>query len=118
MTIGVVLGTLAVVGAVVVIGVLIDRRVSLLPRPEELRELDAPPKPPPDPPGTVASAPLRLTARKLAKALVAQRCVTCRTRLDASPGEAIRFSGKELQLFRLTCATCGTGRGLYVEQVA
>jgi hypothetical protein len=117
MTIGVVLGTLGVVAAVVVIGMLIDRKVSLLPRPEELREMDAP-KPPPEPPGTVASAPLRLTARRLAKALVAQRCVTCRTRLDAGPGVPIRFSGKELQLFRLTCAKCGTGRGLYVEQVA
>jgi hypothetical protein len=117
MSVGVVLGTLAVVAAVIAIGVLIDRRWSILPRPEELRDEGAP-KPPPDPPGTVASAPLRLTARKLSRALVAQRCVTCRTRLEAGPGEPIRFAGKELQLFRMTCGTCGAGRGLYVEQVA
>ena len=109
-----VLGTLGVVAAVIVIGVLLDRRFSLVPRPEEVRELG---KPPPDPPGTVASAPLRLTPRKLARALLGQYCVACKTRLDAGPGEPVRLAGKELQLYRMTCSKCGAGRGLYVEPV-
>jgi hypothetical protein len=117
MSSGVLLGTLGVIAAVIVIGVWIDRKVSIVPRPEALRDAGTA-RPPPDPPGTVAAAPLRLTGKKLARALVAQRCVACRTRLEPGPGESIRFAGKELLLFRMTCAGCGVGRGLYVEPVA
>jgi hypothetical protein len=117
MSAGVILGTIGIVLAVVGIGVLVDRRWSILPRPGELAKLD-PAAPLPDPPGTVAAAPLRLTPKKLARALDAQHCGTCHSRLAAGPGEQIRYGERELQVFRLTCAACGTSRGLYVDVVA
>lgn len=114
----VILGTLGIVAGVIVAGMLIDRRWSILPRKGELATIDAKPPPPaPEPPGTVPAAALRITPRKLEKALVAQRCVACKARLDAGPGEPIRYANRELQVFRMTCANCGAGRGLYVDIV-
>lgn len=127
MSTGAILGTIGIVIAVVAIGVLIDRRWGILPRPGELaaageanakgKAKDKDKAVAPEPPGTVAAAPLRLTPKKLAAALTAQRCAGCGARVDAGPGEPIRYADAELQLFRLTCAQCGAGRGLYVVVV-
>src|SRR5258705_3968164 len=115
MSAGVILGTIGIVGAVVAVGMLIDRRWSILPRPGELAAID-PKAPQPDPPGTAPGTALRLTPSKLAAALGAQRC-TCKARMTAGPGEPIRFGDRELALYRLTCATCGATRALYVDVV-
>jgi hypothetical protein len=121
MSTGAILGTIGIVIAVVAIGALIDRRWGILPRPGELAAAGdgkTKGKPAaPQPPGTAAAAPLRLTPKKLAAALTAQRCAGCGARVDAGPGEPIRYADAELQLFRLTCAQCGAGRGLYVVVV-
>jgi|SRR5688572_2401837 hypothetical protein len=122
MSTGAILGTIGIVIAVVAIGMLIDRRWGILPRPGELAAAgDAKAKAKtaaaPEPPGTAAAAPMRLTPKKLAAALTAQRCAGCGARVDAGPGEPIRYADAELQLFRLTCAQCGAARGLYVAVV-
>ena len=116
MTPGVILGTIGIVAAVIGLGVLIDRKWSILPRPGELAQADAK-APPPDPPGTAPGAALRLTEKKLERALESQRCAACKARVTAGPGETIRFGDKELRVFRLTCGKCGAGRALYVDVI-
>jgi hypothetical protein len=111
----VILGTIGVVAVVVIVGMWVDRRWGILPRPGELAAVEK--AEPPDPPGTVASAPLRLTPKKLARALVAQKCAGCGARVAASEGEPVRYGAHELRLYRLTCPACGVGRGLYVNVV-
>lgn len=117
MSAGVIFGTIGIVGVVITLGVLIDRRWSILPRPGELAKLD-PKAPKPDPPGTSATAALRLTPRKLTAALAAQRCVDCNSRLTAGPGDPIRLGDRALTVYRLTCDKCGGGRALYIEPAA
>ena len=121
MSLAAILGTVGIVGAVVAIGVVIDRRWPLLPRQDAFAAINAThatrARQPPSPPGTVASAALRATGPHLAHALGAQRCATCTGRLDAGPSAPVRYGERELQLFRLTCGTCHTGRGLYVELI-
>jgi hypothetical protein len=116
MSAGVILGTIGIVGVVVTLGMLIDRRWSILPRPGELAKID-PKAPKPDPPGTSATAALRLTPRKLTAALAAQRCAECNARLTAGPGEPIRLGDRSLTVYRLTCPSCGATRALYIEPV-
>jgi len=116
MSYGLVLGTIGVVAVVVGLGLLVDRRWSILPRPGELAAAD-PKAPAPDPPGTAASAPMRLTPKKLIRALDAQRCAACGARAVADAGEPIRYADRELRLYRLGCAACGAARSLYVDVV-
>jgi hypothetical protein len=113
----VILGTIGIVAAMIGLGVLIDRKWSILPRPGELAKID-PKAPPPDPPGTAPGAALRLTEKKLERARESQRCAACKARLTAGPGETIRFGDRQLQVFRMTCENCGATRALYVEVVA
>jgi hypothetical protein len=117
MSAGVILGTIGIVAAVIGLGVLIDRKWSILPRKGELAKID-PKAPAPDPAGTTPGAALRLTQAKLERALEAQRCTACQGRLAAGPGETVRYGAGELQVFRLTCSKCGASRALYVDVVA
>ena|SRR5689334_13803990 len=116
MSAGVILGTIGIVGVVVTLGILIDRRWSILPRPGELAQLD-PKAPKPDPPGTTPATALRLTPRKLTAALAAQRCTDCNSRLTAGAGDPIRLGDRALTVYRLTCSKCGASRALYIEPV-
>ena len=118
MSAGAIIGTIAIVLAIIALGVWLDRRrVSILPRPGELGG-DAKPPPPLDPPGTAAAAALRLSRRRLDKAITGQHCTACRGMMTPGPAEPIRFGDKQLQLFPLTCGKCGAARGLYVDVVA
>lgn len=117
MSAGVIIGTLGIVGVVVALGMLIDRKWSILPRPGELAQID-PKAPKPDPPGTTPATALRLTPKKLVAALAAQRCAECNARLTAGDGEPIRLGDRALTVYRLTCPACSTGRALYVDVIA
>jgi hypothetical protein len=112
MSIGIALGTMAVVAAVIALGVVIDRRFSLLPRPGELRALDAPP---PDPPGSTPAAALRVPAPRLSRVLSGQRCTSCKRRVTAGDGSPIRLGDHALAVYKLTCPACATSRALYVD---
>jgi hypothetical protein len=118
MSIGVVLGTLAIVAGVIALGVVIDRRWSILPRKGEYAKAAAArAAPPPDPPGTTPAAALRVPMARLPRLLAAQRCASCKKRIAGSPddGEQIVLGERALVVFRLTCASCRASRALYVE---
>jgi hypothetical protein len=116
-TAGVVIGTLAIVAGVIAIGVLIDRKWSLLPRKgEHARVAAARAAPPPDPPGTTPATALRVPESRLTRLLDGQRCAACKKRIDVpAGGEPVKLGDRNLVVYRLTCPSCSASRALYVE---
>ena len=105
----VIFGTVAIVGALVAVGVLIDRHVvSIVPRREDLAA---------DPrhdhaPGTAASAALVCGPRRRRRLLRRQRC-TCGAAMAAAGEDTARLGERDLLVVRLGCRTCGAERTLY-----
>jgi hypothetical protein len=110
-----ILGSLAVVGALIAIGIWLDRRVSVLPRPEALRDAARPKLPGSEhAAGTAPHTALRLGEAQLDTVLAGQRC-TCGVALVGDPPEELVFDGRALRSIRLRCPACGAARSIYVE---
>ncbi|HUJ61513.1 MAG TPA: hypothetical protein VLX92_23570 [Kofleriaceae bacterium] len=113
MTPWVVLGTIAIVAAMIGGGVLLDRRIGVLPRP---RELAAPPdRGPHHAPG---EAPETALAGPLDRRRHGQRCPACRARMSCDPAsdQVVRYGDRELVVIALVCPKCAAHRGLYVAR--
>lgn len=111
MMLGIVLGTLGIVLAAVVIGLLVDRKVPVLPKPE------APPERAQLPAHTAGEAPataLRVRAEQLAKLRTSQHCPTCRAVMRGEPDDHVRYGDAELLVLRFSCTACEGRRTLYV----
>jgi hypothetical protein len=117
-TIGTILGTIGVVLVVVAIGMLIDRKYSLLPKPEELAAEAKPPgRPPPSyAAGEAPSTAIRARDSQLAK-LRAQRCTACRAEMRNDADDTVRYNDRDLVVLHFTCPACATRRVLYVERL-
>ena len=104
-----VLGTLGVVAAVIAAGVLIDRRVGLLPRPDRLLAagrpgLKLPTHAPGEAPETALAAPPRTV-----------RCRACRrrTRPDVDGDSRVTYGDRELIVRRYRCPRCAAITTIY-----
>lgn len=108
----VVLGTLAIVTAMIGLGLALDRWIGLLPRPEELT---AGQRPPPALPaaGETAGAAIRATSAARGRVLARQRC--CAVTMTAGAEDTVVLAGRRLVVVRLTCAVCGAHRPIYFE---
>lgn len=109
-----VVGTLAVVALVVVVGLWLDRRIALLP------PMGAPAGPPPPrvdatPPGSTAATAVRVP-RSWRSRIAAGRCA-CGQPLAVASDEPITFGGRTLVIVRLACAACGHHRSVYLEPI-
>jgi hypothetical protein len=105
----VVLGTLAIVGAVIAAGVLVDRKVGLLPRPRDLLAAGKPDvKPPSHAPGEAPETALAAPPR-------AVPCRACGgpTRLDGA--SRATYGDRELVVQRHRCASCASITRIYCE---
>jgi RNase P subunit RPR2 len=113
----IVLGTIAIVLITIAVGVLVDRKHSILPKPTELM-VDK--KPPPQPAthgaGEAPATAIRTRASQLAK-LRAQRCPTCRAEMRNDADDTVRYDERELIVLHFTCPACAARRTLYVERV-
>lgn len=114
MTAGVILGTLAVVLIVVVVGLLLDRKVRLLPRRQDLEP--ARKKPPAYAAGEAPSTAIRARPAQLEK-LRAQRCPACRSAMDVGEDDTVRFDDRDLLVLHFTCPSCAGKRSVYVTPV-
>jgi hypothetical protein len=114
--VGAVVGTLAIVAATIVLGLLVDRKTGLLPRPDQLRT-----EPAPGPlrmaAGETARTAIRAGDAQLQRLRVGQRCAVCRTELVADPDDSARYDGAVLVLLRLRCPGCAARRTIYVHAV-
>ncbi len=107
-----ILGTLGLVIALVVIGVLVDRKVPLLPRSEDLEKIGKP-VPPVHAAGTAPESALVGTAAELAAHLAKRRCA-CKGKLARTgPDEPLRYDGRVIVVVPLTCASCGAHHRAY-----
>jgi hypothetical protein len=112
-----VIGTIVIVAVLVAAGLWVDRRVSLMPRAEDLDEASRPkPLGGEHEAGMAPQSALRSDPTRMQRVIARQRC-TCaaHTELAAAGDEEVRYGDKLLRVFRLTCPTCGTGRSLYFD---
>lgn len=109
-----ILGTLAVVGGFVVVGLWIDRRVSVLPRAEELAAAGRPkPLGQDHEAGLAPATALHSDPTRMARVVERQRC--CTLPMTSEGEDEIRYDARPLRVIRLRCATCGGARALYYE---
>lgn len=110
----VLLGTAAVVTVMVVIGLLIDRKVPLLPR--ATPPVAAVPRHELPIPGETAATAVQVPTSWRAR-IAAGRCA-CGKPLAVRSDEPIRFAGRPLIVVRLACDACGHARSVYLEPSA
>jgi hypothetical protein len=113
----VILGTVGLVGAFVVVGLWIDRKVSILPRVEELEEAARPKQLGGDhEAGTAPQTALHSDPEQMARVIARQRC--CKVAMLEDGRDDIRYGDKQLLAVRLRCGACGATRHLYFEPKA
>jgi hypothetical protein len=110
--IGVILGTLAVVGAAIAVGTWVTRKRGLVPRPDELA---APPKQRPAyAAGEAPATAIRAGAAQLDRLRTTQRCASCRAKMTVTGEEHVRYNDRDMLVIDLRCDSCGARRPLYV----
>jgi hypothetical protein len=105
----IVLGTLAVVAAAIAIGVLVDRKVGLLPRPRDLLEAGKPgTKPAPHAPGEAPETALATPPRTV-------HCRACHASTQLEGTSRTTYGDRELVVQRHRCTSCATITRIYCE---
>lgn len=110
------LGTLAIVAVFVGVGLLIDRRWSVLPRKEEL--IEAGRKKPLGSDHEVGLAPATALAcepSRLPKVIAQQRCACKARAMEQVSEDDVRYADRTLRAVKLRCGACGAHRHLYFE---
>jgi hypothetical protein len=113
MMIGAVIGTIAIVLVTIVIGLLIDRKAPILPKPEASAESDLQ-KRSTHAAGEAPATALRVHDDQLDKLRASQRCPQCRSRMHSDPDDHVRYNEADLLVCHFTCENCPGKRTLYV----
>jgi hypothetical protein len=115
--IGVVVGTIAIVLATVAIGVVVNRKLRLLPGPDdfETNQDRARKQLVSHAAGEAPATALRLDAAQIEKLRTSQRCQSCRAALEAEPDDRVRYDNRDLLVLHARCPACNTRRSLYIE---
>ncbi|NVB79220.1 MAG: hypothetical protein HOV81_12535 [Kofleriaceae bacterium] len=116
--VGAIVGTIAIVLVTVAIGIWIDRKKPLLPRPEDFTEPEKLP-PPQHAAGEAPATAIPASESQLANLRSSQRCTACRARMadDPAADDRVRYDDRDLLVLHFTCDKCGAKRSLYVEPV-
>ncbi|HEY5952562.1 MAG TPA: hypothetical protein VIV40_43985 [Kofleriaceae bacterium] len=117
MMVGTILGTIAIVLITVAVGLLIDRKHSILPKPTEILATPERKPPPTHAAGEAPATAIRARAGQLEKLRV-QRCTSCRGAMTNDADDTVRYNERELVVLHFTCPKCTTKRALYVERTA
>lgn len=108
-----ILGTIAIVLATVIAGVLVDRRWPLIPRKDKLLAAGPGLHLPPHAPGEAPASAIDVTPAELAK-LVRARCRACKGDTDVRVDDTVTYDGRELRVLHARCRRCGVARSTYV----
>jgi hypothetical protein len=113
MMIGAIIGTIAIVLVMIVIGLLIDRKAPILPKPQataadELKKRSA------HAAGEAPATALRARDDQLDKLRASQRCPQCRSTMQSGPDDHVRYNDADLLVCHFTCENCPGTRTLYV----
>jgi hypothetical protein len=110
---GTIIGTIAIVALTIAIGMVADKKLGLVPKPEQLAE---PRKLPSHAAGEAPSVAIRAGSAQLERLRTTQRCQACRTVLPAATDdEAIRYGDRKLLVLAFRCSKCSVARSLYIE---
>ena len=114
-----VLGTIGVVAATIIAGMLVDRRWPLLPRKEDL-QLAGGPRPllPGFGAGEAPETAVPATIGEIERLRRKQRCPRCKIALDSAADDTVTYDGAVLRVLRFTCARCAGLRSVYVREVS
>lgn len=110
-----VVGTIGIVLATVVLGVLADRKWGIVPSAARLRAAGAPKPLPGHAPGEAPATALHMTPAELAGRKGFQHCRACNARMTPPEQSRVLFDGRELHVLAFHCKRCGDTRSVYVE---
>lgn len=118
--IGAIVGTIAIVLVTIAVGIWIDRKKAILPRPEDLAQQAKKPEPPRHAAGEAPATAIRATAQQLATLRTAQRCTACRGPMTVDPAadDHVRYDDRDLLVLHAVCDRCGARRSIYVDSTA
>ena len=111
--VGTILGTVAIVLITVAVGLLIDRKHSVLPNPTEIVAKPEP-KPVTHAAGEAPATAIRARDSQLAR-LRTQRCLACRAAMTNLDDDTVRYNERELLVLHFACPDCRARRSVYVE---
>jgi hypothetical protein len=110
------LGTAAIVIVFIVVGRWIDKRVSLIPKSEELVEAGRKkPLGSDHEAGTAPATAILLEAARIPKVVARQRCACKARAMEQLGDDDVRYGDKILRAVRLRCTECDARRNLYFE---
>lgn len=110
---GAIIGTIAIVLVMVVIGLLIDRKVPVLGRREDTAA-DELKKRSTHAAGEAPATALQIREDQLDKLRSTQRCPRCRSTMQSAPDDHVRYNDADLLVCHFTCENCPGTRTLYV----
>jgi len=111
----IVLGTIGVVGATIVAGVLADRKWGLLPRPALLLEAGKPKRAlPGHGPGEAPATAIAAGPMEIEKLRRHRRCAACKGELDVLADDTATYNGRDLTILRFRCPRCDEKTLVYV----
>lgn len=112
-----IVGTIAIVLVTIAIGLWIDRKKPILPRPEELAKQPEPKQPPRHEAGEAPATAIRTNDAQLATLRSSQRCSECRAAMTnlGDADDRIRYDDRDLVVLHFACTKCPAKRSLYVE---
>jgi hypothetical protein len=109
-----IVGTVVVVAIVVAIGLVVDRRFGILPRPERLRAEESRKPAMTFQAGEAPATALAPNAAALARLrAAAPRCNLDGAAMATAPDDTVRYGDRELLVLRFRCAQCGAARAVY-----
>ncbi len=114
-----ILGTIAIVLAVIGIGVAVDRRWHILPRKDQLEaasrpRLAAAVRAAIHAAGEAPATALEVRAAEM-PSLRARPCTACRAPTEPQPDDRVTFDGRELVVLHSRCTRCGHARSTYLH---
>ena len=115
MMVGTIIGTIAIVLITIAVGLLIDRKHSILPKPTEILADDKPEPKPSHAAGEAPATAIRARDSQLAK-LRSQRCTACSAAMANLDDDTVRYDDHDLLVLHFTCTECATKRSVYVDR--
>jgi phage FluMu protein Com len=112
-----ILGTIGIVLATIVTGLLVDRRWSLLPRTDELLAAGKPrPLLPGHGAGESAGTAIAASPGDLLTLRRKQRCPRCKAEMTATADDRATYDHQDLLVLTFACPRCQTVKNIYIME--
>lgn len=115
----IVLGTIAIVIVAVVLGIVIDRKVGLLPAPKDFEDPEKSDRKQlaTHGAGEAPATALRVRDTQITKLRTSQRCATCRTAMIGEADDTVRYNDTDQLVLHFACPSCASKRAVYLVRL-